>query len=78
MEEKSLRIYSADKTFFSKITTTITKLLVPTKVGINGMLISVKRNTMLKAYETYIESNSLEDEKRKESIHNRRIIRCCR
>lgn len=55
MEEKSLRVYS-DKKFFSKITTTITKLLVPTKIGINGMLISIKRNSLLKAYENYIKS----------------------
>jgi len=68
MEEKSLKLYGADKTFFSKLTTTITKLLVPTKVGINGMLISVKRNSMLKAYEASIESNSLEDEKKRDSI----------
>ena len=68
MEERSLKVYGADKTFFSKITTTITKLLVPTKVGINGMLISVKRNSMLKAYEAALESNALDDEKKKETI----------
>ena len=68
MEERSLKVYGADKTFFSKLTTTITKLLVPTKVGINGMLISVKRNSMLKAYESYIENNSLEDEQKREAI----------
>ena len=28
-----------------------------TKVGINGMLITVKRNSLLKAYETYTESD---------------------
>ena len=67
MEERSLKVYGADKTFFSKLTTTITKLLVPTKVGINGMLISVKRNSMLKAYEVYIENDSLEDEKKREN-----------
>ena len=55
MEERSLRVYS-DKKFFSKITTTITKLLVPTKIGINGMLISIKRNSLLKAYENSVQS----------------------
>jgi len=53
MEERSLRIY-ADKTFFSRITTTLTKMLVPTKIGINGMLISIKRNNVIKAYETFM------------------------
>lgn len=54
MEERSLRITGADKTFFNKITNTLTKILIPTKIGINGMLISIKRNSMLKAFETYI------------------------
>ena len=46
MEGKSLRVYNTERTFFSKITNTITKLLIPTKVGINGMLISIKRNSL--------------------------------
>lgn len=54
MEERSLRITGADKNFFSKISNTLTKLLIPTKVGINGMLISMKRNNLLKAFENYI------------------------
>jgi len=68
MEEKSLKVYGADKTFFSKLTTTITKILVPTKVGINGMLISVKRNSMIKSYEAYIENDSLKDEQKREVV----------
>ena len=51
MEERSLRIYDSEKTFFSKITNTISKLLIPTRIGINGMLISIKRNNILKVYE---------------------------
>ncbi len=53
MEERSLRITGADKTFFNKITSTLTRILIPTRIGINGMLISMKRNNMLKAFETY-------------------------
>ena len=34
MEERSLRITGADKTFFTKITNTLTKILIPTKIGI--------------------------------------------
>ena len=48
MEERSLRVYSSEKTFFSKITNTLTKLLIPTKVSLNGMMISMKRNNVLK------------------------------
>lgn len=53
MEERSLRITGADKTFFNKITNTLTKMLIPTKIGINGMLISIKRNSVIKAFENY-------------------------
>lgn len=51
MEEKSLRITGTDKTFFSKLTSKLTNLLIPTKVGINGILITMKRNALIKAYE---------------------------
>lgn len=50
MDEKSLRIVGADKTFFGKLTNTITKIIMPTKIGLNGLIISMKRNAMLKAY----------------------------
>ncbi len=69
MEEKSLRIY-ADKTFFTRITSTLTKMLIPTKIGINGMLISMKRNNVLKAYEmnAQIENSEEEIEKKETSL----------
>ena len=57
MEEKSLRITGTDKTFFNKITKTLTKMLIPTKIGINGMLISIKRNNLLKHFEAYQNEN---------------------
>ena len=73
MEERSLRITGTDKTFFNKITNTLTKLLIPTKIGINGMLISIKRNSMLKAFESYISDdenyNKEEQEKKYESAY---------
>lgn len=65
MEGKSLRIYSSEKTFFSKLTNTITKLLIPTKVGINGMLIAIKRNSLLKAYSNNVAEKHSEDERKK-------------
>ena len=52
MEERGLRVAKTDKAFFSKISATISKLLIPTKIGINGMLITLKRNNVLKNYET--------------------------
>lgn len=63
MEERSLRITGTDKTFFNKITNTLTKILIPTKIGLNGMLISIKRNSLLKAFENFTqEENYNEDE----------------
>ncbi len=57
MEERSLRITGADTNFFNKITNTLTRMLIPTKIGINGMFIAMKRNAMLKAYEIYAKEN---------------------
>ncbi len=67
MEERSLRIYQ-ERTFFSKISNTITKLLTPTKIGINGMLISIKRNNALKTYEAYKASENIENQEKKDAI----------
>ena len=53
MEEKSLKITGANTTFFNKITKTLNKLLMPTKIGINGMIITIKRNNLIKAYQNY-------------------------
>ena len=57
MEERSLKIVGTDKNFFSKITSTLTRILIPTKIGINGMLISIKRNSLIKAFENYTQDN---------------------
>lgn len=37
----------------SKVTNKLSKLLIPTKVGINGFVITMKRNSLIKAYENY-------------------------
>ena len=62
MEERSLRITGTDKTFFNKITNTLTKILIPTKIGINGMLISIKRNSVIKAFENYTNNEDYDKE----------------
>ncbi len=65
MEERSLRIYNSEKNFFSKLTNTLTKIIVPTQIGINSVLISMKRNNVLKAYEGTLEDT--ENQEKKES-----------
>ena len=67
MTQRGLRVLEENKTFFGKITNTITKLLIPTKVGINGLLILAKRNNVLKAFENYIDEEN-EDETNKKEI----------
>ena len=63
VEERSLKITGANKTFFTKLSTTINKILIPTKVGINGLLISTKRSSLIKAFEKFNEANYEVDEK---------------
>ena len=65
MQEKSLRIYDSDKTFMHKVTNKLSKLLIPTKVGINSFIITMKRNNMLKAYENYNANIRNENEEKK-------------
>lgn len=67
MEEKSLRIYNTEKTFINKVTNKLSKLLIPTKVGINGIIISMKRNNLIKAYENY-NANLRNDNEDKKAI----------
>ena len=64
MEERSLRVVGTDKTFFNKLTHTLTKILIPTQIGINGMRISMKRNALIKAFQAAEEE---EDVSKKEN-----------
>ena len=68
MEQKSLRVLDTNKTFISKITSTITKMLIPTRVGINSMMISMKRNNLIKAYYNYLTAVEEDDIERKEVL----------
>lgn len=68
MAEKGLRVLETNKTFFGKLTNTLTKILIPTRVGINGMLISVKRSNLIKAFENYINEENIEDATKKEAL----------
>lgn len=62
MEERSLRISGANTTFFNKISNTLTKMITPTKEGINSLIISSKRNNLLKVYELFNEKDVDDEE----------------
>ena len=53
VEERSLKVISKNTTFFNKVSDTLTKLLIPTRIGINGMMINLKRSSVLKSYEQF-------------------------
>lgn len=66
MEQRSLRVVSTNKNFFTKLTNTISRLLIPTKLGINGIMISIKRSSLVKAFEAY--KGETKDEAKKEQL----------
>ena len=74
MEQRSLRVLDTNKTFFSKLTSTITKMLVPTKVGINSMMISIKRNSLIKAHYNYIETVDQDDMEQHLILKKQRLV----
>ncbi len=63
MEERSLRVVATDKTFFNKLTNTLTKFLIPTQIGFNSLKISMKRNVLIKTYETLNAENATVEKK---------------
>jgi len=71
MEKRELRVIGTDKTFFTKITNTISKLFIPTKLGFNTLLISMKRNNMLKSFENYMNVNEKDETSKKDNLFNK-------
>ena len=71
VEERGLKVLSNDTTFFNKVSNTLTKLLTPTKIGINGMMINIKRSSVVKAFEQYKAIEKSEDEAKKNQLQNK-------
>lgn len=66
MGERSLRVVDSNKTFFGKLSSTLSKIIIPTKIGINGIVINLKRNNLLKAYEANVNfKDNIDTEKKK-------------
>lgn len=71
MQERSLKLYNTEKTFFVKISNKLTQLLMPTKFGINNIMISIKRNNVLKAYYNYKEVTKQNDTAKEEQANQK-------
>lgn len=71
MEQRGLRVLENDTTFFNKVSKTLTKILTPTKLGVNSILITLKRNNVIKFYEQLIKLKESNDVEKKEHIQNR-------
>lgn len=70
-EERSLKVLANNTTFFNKVSNTLTKLLIPTRIGINGMMINIKRSAAVKAYEQLKAMQDSSDVTKKEQLQNR-------
>ena len=71
MEQRGLRVLENDTTFFNKVSKTLTKILTPTKLGVNSILITLKRNNVIKFYEQLMKVKESNDVDKKEQIQNR-------
>lgn len=70
-EERSLKVLANNTTFFNKVSSTLTKLLIPTKIGINGMMINLKRSATVKVYEQLKVAENSTDVDKKDQLQNR-------
>ena len=69
MGERSLRVVDSNKTFFGKLSNTLSKIMIPTKIGINGLVINLKRNNLIKVYEANTNfKDNIEDDSKKQAI----------
>ncbi len=66
-EEKSLRVYDTKKTFFARLGNTMSRILTPTKVGFNNLLVNIKRNSMVKSYKSMVNCK----EEKKETLEKK-------
>ena len=71
LEERSIRIVDSNKTFFGKLSSTLSKIIIPTKIGINGIVINLKRNNLLKAFENNINFKEKTDEEKKHALDSK-------
>ena len=65
LEERSLKVVDSNTTFFGKLSNTLSKIMITTKIGINGIVINLKRNNLLKTFENNINfKDNINDDKK--------------
>ena len=71
MEERSLRIVDSNKTFFGKLSNTLSRIIVPTKIGMNSFVINLKRNNLIKTYEANVNFKDNINDAKKNSLKSK-------
>ena len=71
MEERSLKVLPAETTFLNKISNTLTRLLIPTKISLNSVMINLKRSGVLKNYTAYKEAEAAGNADKKDQFYKR-------
>ncbi len=71
LEERSLKVVDSSKTFFGRLSSTLSKIIIPTKIGINGIVINLKRNNLLKTFENNINFKDNIDDEKKHNIEKK-------
>ena len=72
--EKSLRVYDTKKTFLSKIGSTFNRLFEPTRIGINSLIINMKRSALIKNYRKFEKCDESLEEKFETAVDNSYVL----
>ncbi len=72
--EKSLRVYDTKKTFLSKIGSTFNRLFEPTRIGINSLIINMKRSALIKNYRKFEKCDESLEEKLETAVDNSYVL----
>lgn len=71
MADKRLKIVNANTNFFGRVASRIRDVLVPTKLGVNSFLISLKRGSFVKAYKNLNRAKEGYSQERREVAEKR-------
>lgn len=70
VQEKSLKVYDTRKTFFTRLSTTFSKIFGSSKSGSNNFLVKMKRNTAIKTFKHYEKATEEKEEILEKTFEN--------